>query len=277
MLTELEKQMVFFIDGSPLTLGGAGHPSVQTKVRTLAKLKNWVDLAKRVIVAEFPAHNLTTAFGVFNVRAAGSPNEVSSLKRIAHFLGMDAGVLRTEFDDHRHVAKAIVAKEGVSTIEAWRRAVAATQADARRKRRHPVSVLLPALLRFGAYMFTTAGVEQGFSRFKEAINDHRGCLAEDGINNDLMLVLDIDDSQTDELCKLAQLEWAAVYGDARTAHRAPRLDSGKPRPTTGPLVPLGYCLDTPLDAVSLEPNSQVFPTDAVSLEPVWCLFILEPM
>jgi hypothetical protein len=237
MLRILEKPMVFFPLGVAMSLGGPGALTNAVKVRALARMKNWLALARSVARAEFGHFELRSAMAMFSLAKTKVTREADdakaqktqNLQRIAKFLDVPSVQLKMEFDRLHPLAARIFDEENLVAKEAWRKAFEASQASTRRAATYPVKALLPALMRFAAYQWTTAGVEQSFSKGKLVAGEHRGCRNEGTINDELVITSDHGCWDEAEIIKGAKREWAEVYGDARTLQRADRMDRGLKR------------------------------------------------
>ena len=239
MCHQLLTPMVVLVRGQAISVGGSRHPSAAVKASVLARFKNWCRLARSVVDAEFCNFDLKMAFSVFNIEplvkknhTKDAVNNTEKLRRIAKCLDLDFFTLKAEYFDHLPIATRIAKHSDVTNVEAWKRTIAETSGSGERKaQRHPTTALLPALQRFAAFGFTTAGVEHLFAQQKMTLGEHRD-------NNDLAvfdeLILAFDckgasDAEDAALIEGAQQEWAAIYKDARTAVRRTRLDAGVPR------------------------------------------------
>ena len=113
------------------------------------RMKCWATLAREVVAAEYPDHDLFCAFGIFNVSAAGqAPCMGSFVKRLAKVFKVDEGLLLAQLLDHRPLARRCVEVSGCSSREAWTQTVPTKkQADVRTRDVHPADALLPVLTR----------------------------------------------------------------------------------------------------------------------------------
>jgi len=128
-------------------------------------MKCWATLAREVVLAEFPDHDIFCAFGIFNVSAAGNvPSIGPYVQRLAKVFHVDEGMLLSQLCDHRQMAQRCVALTGCSSRDAWKQVVQNTQACAKTKRVYPIDALLPVLTRYCAWTASSSGVEQLFSR-----------------------------------------------------------------------------------------------------------------
>jgi len=99
----------------------------------------------------------------------------------------------------------------------------------RRRHNHPIDALQPVLMRFIAFCWTTAGVEQTFASWRQVVPSNRTC-QDDTVNDDLMVMCECNCHAKDAIISKAQHEWANVYGSARSSSRMPRIDKGLTRP-----------------------------------------------
>ena len=152
----------------------------------------------------------------------------NKLARIASFLKLDPERLTREFFDHLPLVQRIAKTHPVDNLGAWRMLLAKMAHDPRRAHAHPMLALVPALVRYAAYGFTTAGIEQGFSRLQALVNT---CDTHNpGTLNDLsVLISDPDPKVNDDTVRQAQVEWAEVYNNTRKSIQE-RIDNGLKRP-----------------------------------------------
>ena len=73
------KQRTIFVDAKPRRLGGPGSPSAATLDKVFQRMRNWLQLCRHTIRAEFPEFETLQAFACFNLAgAAGAPTTDSA-------------------------------------------------------------------------------------------------------------------------------------------------------------------------------------------------------
>ena len=144
-----------------------GAPSDAVINSCLSRMGHWVKICEATVKAEFPHFETQQAFSIFNVKDVdGNPPEratrtdlLSQLQRAFH--EQDDAEAGVQLERLWHVAKRICSEEGMSSADAWRKAIE----DVSRLRKGPAyKALLPLLVRFWAAGASTSGVEQSFSR-----------------------------------------------------------------------------------------------------------------
>ena len=142
-------------------------PSHAVITSCVSRMGHWVTLCEATIRSEFPHFETQQAFSIFNVKDVdGNPPSratrtdlLSRLQRAFH--EPDDPAAGVQLERLWRVARRICAEEGLSSADAWRRAIE----DVSRLRSGPeFNALLPLLVRFWAAGASTSGVEQSFSR-----------------------------------------------------------------------------------------------------------------
>ena len=164
--------------------------------KCLQRMVVWARLVEEVVSTEFPAWELLGAFSVFRLadaptreRAPARPAALAlgdcaqqRLLALADAFNVDGRQLVEEFQDHQRVAQGIKnTRPEVSSVEAWREALAKTQRTPRSQETWPARALLPVAERYFVCPGSTAGIEQTFSVFKRMTGEqwHASELAEE--------------------------------------------------------------------------------------------------
>ena len=164
--------------------------------KCLQRMVAWARLVEEVVSTEFPAWELLGAFSVFRLadaptreRAPARPAALAlgdcaqqRLLALADAFNVDGRQLVEEFQDHQRVAQGIKnTRPEVSSVEAWREALAKTQRTPRSQELWPARALLPVADRYFVCPGSTAGIEQTFSMFKRMTGEqwHASELAEE--------------------------------------------------------------------------------------------------
>ena len=186
MASSLKRVRVLRLPGGRTkSFGGPAAPSIETVQSCLMRMQSYTKLAVAARIAEFPSHDLCSAFRIFDLMKgksvgssqgmagplpdqlpelgrlapAGPGKPISSLswvlpdglaepiKRLTKFFKVDRGLFVTQFTEHRIIAHHFAA-HGASTVDAWHAAVRKTQAAAHRPgRRHADEQLIVILQR----------------------------------------------------------------------------------------------------------------------------------
>ena len=197
----------------------------EVRQRCLARMVNWWKLAQCVLESDFPQYDLLHSFAVFDLStdmaAVGiTEQDCDALATWADRLDLNLAALKEQFLQLRGVASGF-RKSSSDTLEAWQKAVSETQCTEIRRRTYPIAALLPLLRRFAAYIASTCGVEQYFSKFKRVLGECRGFSPQ---SEERIAVLSARTSTPTEdilLAKHARLIWAESFG----APRAKRLSN----------------------------------------------------
>ena len=139
------------------------------------------------------------------------------LLALADAFNVDGRQLVEEFQDHQRVAQGIKnTRPEVSSVEAWREALAKTQRTPRSQETWPARALLPVAERYFVCPGSTAGIEQTFSVFKRMTGEqwHASELAEERL-----LVLRLRARREKALPAAALVSarhmWVANFGPSR--------------------------------------------------------------
>ena len=238
----LSRRILFFLSpAEPRTVGvDVGGLPPDVRQRCLARMVNWLRLAKAVLSAEFPGWDLLRTFAAFALdvpseAAPRAPTSMTNLEFEAHAalsvwaarLDLDVEALVEQFLALRPVACSYYRKNGGDTSGAWRRAVQETQSTAQRRRHYEVSEILPLLWRYMAYSGSTSGVEQAFSRQKKLMGEQRNLTPH---NEEILLCLGItsaDPVRDAALAAAARGVWMAAFGPPRAPRRPGLPEAGR--------------------------------------------------
>lgn len=155
MLQSLQRHVVLVFPGP----GGRqqtkeiGKPSDEMVAACLSRMGHWVTLCEATLKSEFPHFETQQAFSIFNVKDVDSnpPSRATRtdlLSRLQRaFREPDDERAAGELERLWFVARRICTEEGLSSADAWRRAIE----DISRLRKGPLyKALLPILVRFWA-------------------------------------------------------------------------------------------------------------------------------
>ena len=237
ILNFLKQPRTIFYNGSAKVIGGPTRITAAILERCMTRLGAWVMLATTVLRAEFPGFEVLQAFGCLSLGNTRRPCSKhpqdwhEDLQRLSNFCNVKTDDVVGEYEDHKPIANKFYNQGGMTTLEAWAKAVEATQSSKRRREGHPSKSLREILYRFGAYGGSTSGVERLFASTCRAAGILRADLSEGLVNDEVQLMTDVDPKLDETLAKGARTIWAKVCGPSRTAgaQRAERLDAGKSR------------------------------------------------
>lgn len=233
----LEQPRTIFCQGSAKTLGGPGKVSAAVLERCRRRMIAWVTLATTVLRAEFPSFEILQAFGCLSLGGSRRGRDDSpewrreGLERLSKFCGVKFDDVIGEWEDHWPIADKYYKDGSLTTIEAWAKALDATQKDKRRREIHPAGSLREILYRFAAYGGSTSGVERLFATSCRAAGVFRADLSIELVNDELQLLADADPKLDEALAQGAREVWAQACGKPRDTGptRMERLDAGKRR------------------------------------------------
>ena len=248
MLQVLQRPMTVFLRGGETkTIGHRRGTPRALITRCIARLRNWAHLAKSILRAEFPNFEVLQTFSIFGLSAKETremdddEQEERLRKRRGHMqalcscLKLDLGRLESQFEDHEPLAKKFFSERRMSPMEAWAEAIKLTQRRASMRTDHPCETLVAALIRFGAWHFSTSGVERLFGEGKNLAGvskrDKYGSLYSD----ELQINCDKDERKVAALVQKAREIWTATYGKARAASRQIRCDSNSKSKRSSPV------------------------------------------
>eukprot|EP00959_Pyramimonas_sp_CCMP1952_P353721 7410939-Pyramimonas_sp.AAC.1 len=102
MCDVLSKPMAFFVGGDAVTIGGPGHPSEAIKIKTLARMQNWMKVSQTVVRAEFGNFEIKAAMSLFRYKdKADNRSHVDTtsqnIKRLARFFSIPEDALKEQF------------------------------------------------------------------------------------------------------------------------------------------------------------------------------------
>ena len=197
-------------------------------------MRSWYHLVRETVDAEFPSHELMSAFECFDVssRRVRADSPIDSLKRIAKAYTIDEPRLCAQFEDveprERHAAQST----GCSSADAWANVVARLQSSPKTRQAHPIDAIGAAVAEMCVYSrAVTSSVEQSFSRsawsfgcrswhslpfMEEACHRVGFALAEKVVS-------------LSEVAVLAQRFWHEAFGSSRATSCTARIDTGVKR------------------------------------------------
>lgn len=246
MLDLLTTERVLYIDNKPKRVGGRAPDALQPVIdRCLARLQNWVTLARDVVAAEFPEFEALQAFSVLRLsshnerrRWADAAQErcmvASKLDKLARLLKLDTNRLHDQFFDYLPLAQYEfdTATPTCTPLAAWK-TILTRAFDSRVHKYHPVDALLQVCIRAGAWGMSTSGVERTFSLARASLTCQRAALSDSHKRDDCFLLSTVDNNQTADnaLGESAADVWMRVFGPARQAKK--RRPRGRPRKVKG--------------------------------------------
>ena len=90
-------------------------------------MQNWTRLAKATVDAEFPHWEIKTSMSLFKLSKQKASHDfakigstaTTNIKRLAHWLDLNAAVLQSEYEDVRPIAARLFDQCPITTEEAW--------------------------------------------------------------------------------------------------------------------------------------------------------------
>jgi len=206
----------------------APSPTVITKC--LDRMRCWRKLACAVIQAEFPDCYLLASFAVFDVATCDNKGVLSTthetqIQRLAKAFKVDFHHLRAQVEHLRPVASSIAQQLRCGNVVAWRHALEKTQRTTSSRNNYPVDCVLPVLQRYMAWISSSSGVEQNFSKAERARVD-RTPASETTEALNLTPLLNCWPEERTRVCARAQEIFAATFGCARPRRCSTRVDKG---------------------------------------------------
>jgi hypothetical protein len=152
----------------------------------------------------------------------------AALARLSKLLDLDPFELNAEYVSFLPLALKEFTNRDVSNFDAWRNAL--TQPRRAKEGRTPGATLRQVIIRYGAWGFSTSGVERAFSDAQRIAGLSRTQLSMSLTSDEMVLVnSSLTAKEMTEVTIEAQAAWAVVYGDERRGSKT-RLDAGKPKP-----------------------------------------------
>jgi len=148
-------------------------PNQTVIARCLDRMCCWRKLACSVIQAEFPDCYLLASFAVFDVATCDNKGVLSTthetqIQRLAKAFKVDLHHLRAQVEQLRPVASSISQQLRCSNIVAWKHTLEKTQRTTSSRNNYPADSVLPVLQRYMAWISSSSGVEQNFSKAERA-------------------------------------------------------------------------------------------------------------
>ena len=243
MLKNLQRSRAVRVGGNQIiTLGCPQGVPQATILQCLARMRNFTEVAKAVVEAEFPSYDLNRSFCIFNLANSGDgggltpssslddmPKDLScNFRRLAQAFNVDVDHLVAQYADHWQVARRAKMLTYSSNQEAWQEAVRKTQVHSASS--HPAWALKPVLQRYLCYTISTAKGEQSFSKLKRVLGEH--CLAGSASFEARLIKVVLDRKNTasdDTRIQQARVVWAQHWGRCRQPY-SERFDKGVCRP-----------------------------------------------
>ena len=239
MLSLLDKQRAFMLNGSPKILGGEGKISQHDLVACVNRLQAFLVLALETVRAEFPEQELLASFRVFDVVSKHSRTNATAeqlqmqqtqLKRLAQVFSLNAQLLQDQFQDVLPIAlHEATAQRNATSLESWVSAINRVTKHKSTAERHPVQCLHRVIQAYSAWNgLTSSGIEQSFSLQDRMIPKERRLMGEATELDELQLMFDKPSRNSHEICKLAAKIWTQHFGVPR-ASATNRIDKGVPK------------------------------------------------
>jgi hypothetical protein len=240
MLRTLKENLVVQVDGSAKNLGSPGGVPRELLSRIEGRMTAWVKISHKIMEAEFPSFEAVQAFKVFHLapfkkdrkslgRLHVSDGHLESLARLGQLLDVDVEKLRDDYTRFLPLALAEVSNRDVSNFEAWQSAL--TKPRRNRDKDNAGAALRQVMIRYGAWGFSTSGVERTFSDAQRLAGLNRADMSDSLTADEILLVNStLTAAEMTQVLVDAQAQWAVVYGDARQGRFNSRLTSGKPPP-----------------------------------------------
>ncbi len=213
MIATLKEPIVLIQRGHATTLGGLSSVTDDILTRCLARMQNWIRLARGVMSAECPDYDVIASLGAFNLKEDTIPDLEHFIKTLAKILKLDNDALLAQTLWLRPVALYLFKSTGITAEEAWK------QACLRRFRdKTKPAELQSALQRLLGWGISTSGVERTFATNLWLCGSSRSELSDATISNELRIYYG-DPADDEKVCEMAQLEWARVYSCERQASK----------------------------------------------------------
>ena len=226
VLSALEKPYGFIVHGKPATLGGPNKIDANLLCSCVERLQAFYTLTLQTLKAEFPGHDLLSAFSAFNLATVAKDIENKGFLRLSKACNVNVDRLRKQVSDLKPVALYESATGAKTVYQAWKAAITRLKS---RKSWMECDVLETVLAFYGSWNgLTSSGVEQNFSLLDRAIPKERRLMAESTNLDETQLLLRDPNLGTSELFQKAQAVWRNNFGSVRKSC-LDRLDRGVPR------------------------------------------------
>ena len=149
---------------------------------------------------------------------------------------LDAAALRAQWQDVRarallrlNNARGILlecAAERNANRAAWTNAIRALESHHATARSHPTGTLKKAVAHYLAFVASTSGVEQAFSKAAWLAHQRRAKASPETEESLLKLGLNLANHDPTELVKMARRVWICCFGAARARSERTRVDKG---------------------------------------------------
>ena len=239
-LEYLEQVSHFSVKGEVRAVGGPLAVSQQLRTRVLKRMQAWAILAKEVVAAEHPAHEVVSCFSCFDLRGwqQQTPQEVRHrgrtkrydelLRRLGSTFGVDTPSLVNEFFDIGGFAFAYFVENECSNLDAWAYALKSFSSTAQARKRHPAEHLKVVLAEYACISASDSIIESDFSRVKKLLTENRLCLTKE-LESDVVMILVSDPATDKNAIQGAQEVFQELYASTRKSSRTPRSDKGASR------------------------------------------------
>ena len=195
--------------------------------RCMGRMRNWLQLARLTVKAEFPAFESLQLFRVFSLESDPAPED---FKRLANMLHLPHGQLLNEFQDMRPSALWYYRNGSPSSQQAWVAACKAAQQS------H--AQLHSALCRYLAWQANTTSIERAFSKALQSCSSCRGDVSEHRLDDEVQLLSLASGvgrgramalPKHSDLIESARELWTEQFGPPRNRERLPQHLLGQKR------------------------------------------------
>lgn len=160
------------------------------------------------------------AFSVLSLAATSGQNRdptvyAKHFARLALKAQVDEAALLCQFTRLEPIARSKASATGVSNLDAWASTVRHVTSRASLKASYPIDALAPVLQDYAAFVASSSGVEQSFTKGQWAFTDRQGKASAAVEENSLKLVLDPDPLEDRHICRGARFVFGKVFGAER--------------------------------------------------------------
>ena len=231
MMDWLKKPHHYWVNGKLMTIGGCADRIARLIENIMPKLKAFVVLVEKVVLAEFPSFEIIAAMNCFDLTEWNSreltEDRTKDLERLAQAFSVDLDSLKMQFFDHGCVAAKLKREKGLeSNAAAWKAAKSQLN-DRRLALRHPSTSFDPVHAAYGGLGCSTSGLESDFSVYKRVMGEHR-LSAGEAIEEGRLRIMFCPKDKRKNIAKKARLVWKTIYKKSRKRVSA-RWDKGLPK------------------------------------------------
>ena len=217
MLKYLRRVHTWVVDNRQCSIGsplGVPHHVLE---RCIARMQHWRALALTILSVEFPEFEVYGAFSIFDL--PDDPSKVAPqiggmdeyFRRLAQAFNVGLPDLKSQYEDHLHLALRIKMTQRMPNGEAWRMAIQHTQAKKAVRADHPAGALAAVVKRYRAFGISTSGVERAFSKQMWLFGTNGDHQADVNTYMKFKLVNDYNEQEADEVMSRAQQIWSTTW------------------------------------------------------------------